>query len=66
MSRPAAAPAVAEEQQSSADTGDIEADCKAKWDSNADLRKEFSSLDAFVAFSRAKSNGKVRVLGSKE
>lgn len=65
-SRPEAAPAVAEEQQSSADTGDIEADCKAKWDSNADLRKEFSSLDAFVAFSRAKSNGKVRVLGSKE
>lgn len=40
--------------------------CKAMWEANTDgVRGEFTSLDAFTAFSRAAEAGKVRTLGKK-
>jgi hypothetical protein len=39
----------------------LEDRCKAKWDANADLRGEFSSLAAFTAYARAEANGRARV-----
>lgn len=43
----------------------VEERCKAQWDASADLRAEFSSLDHYVALTKAEESGKVRVLGKR-
>ncbi len=40
----------------------LEARCQAKWDKSADLQKEFSSFESYVAFARATESGRARVL----
>jgi len=39
----------------------VEERCKAKWDTDASLRREFSSLAAYTAFARATEAGQARV-----
>lgn len=39
--------------------------CKAKWESDATVRAEFTSLQDYTAFEKAQASGKVRVLGGK-
>jgi hypothetical protein len=43
----------------------IEERCKAKWDSDAKVRAEFTSLAAFTAMAKAEEAGKVRVLKTR-
>lgn len=43
----------------------VEDRCKAKYDASADLRKEFGSLAAFTAFTRAEEAGNARILNKK-
>lgn len=39
----------------------VEDRCKATWDKDAAVRAEFSSLDAFTAFTRASEEGRAKV-----
>lgn len=61
---PAAAPAIeATQPDPMADTSkSLEDRCKAKWDGDAAVRAEFTSLADFTAYTRAAQAGKVRVL----
>lgn len=43
----------------------IEDECKAKWESDAKVRNEFSSLSTFTHYTRAVRAGKVKVLGGQ-
>jgi ClpP class serine protease len=43
--------------------GSLEEVCQAKWDKSADLRNEFGSFKAYLAYEKAASKGKVKVLG---
>src|SRR5574337_999499 len=47
---------------SSLDHLPVEERCKAHWDSNADLRGEFSSLAAYTAYTKNQAAGRARVL----
>jgi hypothetical protein len=40
----------------------IEERCQAKWDKTPALRKEFSSFNTYLAYSKAVEKGQVRVL----
>lgn len=44
----------------------VEERCKAIWESNTQIRGEFSSLAAYTALTKAEEAKKVRVLGSKQ
>src|SRR5574337_207515 len=63
---PAPAPHAAapneEPSASSLDHLPVEERCKAHWDSNADLRGEFSSLAAYTAYTKNQAAGRARVL----
>src|SRR5574337_1007380 len=63
---PAPAPhAAAPNEESGASSLDhlpVEERCKAHWDSNADLRGEFSSLAAYTAYTKNQAAGRARVL----
>lgn len=50
----------AQESQAAA-AGPVEDRAKAQWESNADLRKEFSSLSAYTAYLNATESGQSRV-----
>lgn len=65
--KPAATPAVeAAAQDPMADTSKpVEERCKAKWDSDAKVRGEFTSLAAFTAMTKAEESGQVRVLSKR-
>lgn len=39
--------------------------CKAKWDKDASIRKEFVAYGAYVAFEKANERGGVKILGKK-
>jgi ClpP class serine protease len=43
----------------------VEARCKAAWETDAKLRGEFTSLEAFTAYARAEEAGKVRRLTTR-
>lgn len=43
----------------------VEERCKADWNENASIRAEFTSLEAYTAFERARELGAVRILGAK-
>lgn len=64
---PAATPAVdPKPADAMADTSKpVEERCKAKWDSDAEVRAEFGTLAAFTALTRAEEAGKVKVLGKR-
>lgn len=57
---PESAPAVADEASLP-----LEKRCAAKWEKNAELRTEFSSLEAFTAFERASVSGLAKVFARK-
>src|SRR5574337_388217 len=59
---PAPAPPNEEPSASSLDHLPVEERCKAHWDSNADLRGEFSSLAAYTAYTKNQAAGRARVL----
>lgn len=45
----------------------IEERCKAEWEQNANgVRDEFTSMETFIAMSKAEARGVVKVLGSKD
>ncbi len=62
---PAAAPAVAAPKPAEDMDLPVEERCKATWDKDASVRKEFTSIDAYVGYTRAMEAGNVKVLGSK-
>jgi hypothetical protein len=39
--------------------------CRAKWDSDAAIRAEFTDLAAYTAYERAAAGGKIKILGAK-
>lgn len=43
----------------------VEERCKKTWESDASVRNEFTSLEAFTAFEKAQADGRVKVLGAK-
>lgn len=43
----------------------LEERCKAKWESDAKVREEFTSYEAYLAYERASAKGKVKILGRK-
>lgn len=43
----------------------VEERCKAEWESKPELRKEFSSLAAYTAYTNAMTNGQARIFGQK-
>ena len=45
------------------DAHDAEASARAEWDRDAGVRAEFGSIDAFLAYSRARTRGQVREIG---
>lgn len=44
----------------------VEERCKAKWDSDASIRAEFTDLQAYTAMIKAEESGRVRVLGARK
>lgn len=44
----------------------VEDRCKAKWDADATVRSEFTSLEAYTAFVRAEEGGRIRRIGAKK
>ncbi len=40
--------------------------CKAAWNRDSALRQEFTSFDAYVAYTKAQEDGRVRIFNSKE
>jgi hypothetical protein len=55
-----AAPTV--QAKPSLETMPIEERCKAEWQTEPELRSEFSDLDSYVAYSRNQAAGNVRML----
>jgi len=44
----------------------VEERCKAKWDASADLRNEFTSYEAYLAYTRADESGRIKNRGSRK
>lgn len=44
----------------------VEERCKTKWEADASVRSEFTSLAAYTAFTRAEEAGRVKVLGNRK
>jgi signal peptide peptidase SppA len=65
--KPAAAPTVetGEPDPMADQSKPIEERCKAKWDSDAATRAEFTNLAAFTGWAKAHASGKVRVLTTR-
>lgn len=68
----AAAPSAADEAASSAEAQaaadadlPVEARCEKQWNASAALQKEFTSLGAYVAFTKHSEAGRARVFGQK-
>lgn len=61
----AAAAAAAAEAAKTQAALPLEQRCKAKWETDAATRAEFTTLAAFTAFERAQAEGKVRVLSQR-
>lgn len=64
---PAAVPAAtAPEGESNADASlPVEDRCKAAWEKDAKIRAEFGTFEGYLAFEKATSTGRVRILGKK-
>lgn len=55
-----------EQEQNDTDTGEpVEDRCKKRWEQNAKLRGEFTSLEAYIAYEKALAGGKLKILGRK-
>lgn len=44
----------------------IDERCKARWDRDASIRKEFTSFEGYLGFEKAQARGGVKILGSKK
>jgi signal peptide peptidase SppA len=63
--KPAATPAVDKPAAGDDMSLTVEERCKAKWDSDASVRSEFTTLAAYTAYTKAHEAGNVRVLGAR-
>jgi hypothetical protein len=43
----------------------LEERCRAKWDSDENIRAEFTDLAAYTAYEKAAAGGKIKILGAK-
>lgn len=44
----------------------LEEKCKKEWETKADIRKEFASLETYTGWRRAESKGRVKITGSRK
>jgi len=61
-----AAPAPAPQTQSDLSQLPLEDRCKAEYEKDATLRADFPTPEAYIASERARTNGKLRIIGPKQ